>query len=447
MQPKIEPGRVHELLSRWVLTKGYDLVLDLENSRGSWMVDARNGKRYANFFSFYAALALGFNHPRLNNEETRAMLADAALHKPSNCDVYTWQYAWFVDVFSRLAIRDRFSHLFFIEGGSPAVENALKTAIDWKVKHNLASGHGEKGFQALHFRHCFHGRTGYALSLTDSPDPRKTRHFPRFNWPRVSSPAIDFSLKDFAMDEVREREKIAQDEILDALESNPHDIACIVIEPIQCEGGDRHFRPEFLQWLRSCADDHDVLLVFDEIQTGMGMTGTWWAFEQMGVHPDIISFGKKSRVCGIAAGPRLDVVDSVFRESSRISSTFEGNLVDMVHCARTCQIIEEEGLLAHAARQGVKILKRIQEMSGRVPEVTAARGRGLLAAFDLPDQEIRNQVLNRAFDKGAIFLGCGVRSIRLRPVLDVDDEVIDAGMKILEEAIKETLHAVRGQSS
>jgi L-lysine 6-transaminase len=147
------------------------------------------------------------------------------------------------------------------------------------------------------------------------------------------------------LEDLIERENKSIREIKQAFINNPDDIAAIIIEPIQGEGGDNHFRPEFLQRLRDIANEEDALLIFDEVQTGVGLTGTMWAHEQLGVKPDILAFGKKMQVCGILATNRVDEVpDNVFRVSSRINSTWGGSLTDMVRATRYLEIIQEDNI-------------------------------------------------------------------------------------------------------
>ena len=221
---------------------------------------------------------------------------------------------------------------FFIEGGALAVENALKAAMDWKVRKNLAAGRGERGTEIIHFERAFHGRTGYTMSLTNT-DPRKIAYFAKFPWPRIVSPSLDFSLppRRSARRRRRRRKSCAENEIRDVLAQKAVDIAAIIIEPIQGEGGDNHFRGEFLHTLRRLCDEHDMLLIFDEVQCGMGITGRNWCCEHFDVLPDLLAFGKKAQVCGVMAGPRLDEVkDNCFRLPSRINSTWGGNFTDYV---------------------------------------------------------------------------------------------------------------------
>src|SRR6185295_7194805 len=152
-----------------------------------------------------------------------------------------------------------------------AVENALKAAMDWKVRKNIARGRGEYGTEIIHFKRAFHGRTGYTMSLTNT-DPRKTDYFAKFTWPRIDNPSLDFSLPAEQRNKaVLEKERLAEKQIRDVLAEKRDHVAAIIIEPIQSEGGDNHFRGEFLRKLRLICDEEDLLLIFDEVQTGMGI--------------------------------------------------------------------------------------------------------------------------------------------------------------------------------
>src|SRR6202790_3547348 len=188
-----------------------------------------------------------------------------------------------LETFSRVAGLPPLDRYLFIEGGALAVENCLKAAMDWKVRKNMAAGHGERGTEILHFRHAFHGRSGYTMSLTDT-DPRKTDLFAKFNWPRVSCPYLDFSLPEPAREaDVIKREKKSEEEIRKLIAERGTDICAIIIEPIQGEGGDNHFRGEWLKKLREICDENEIILIFDEVQCGMGVTGRNWCCEHFDV--------------------------------------------------------------------------------------------------------------------------------------------------------------------
>src|SRR3954471_7380561 len=391
----VAPDDVREVLSRSILADGLDFVLDVDRSAGSYLVDARTGERYLDMFTFFASSALGMNHPALADDQSfRAELARTAVNKPSNSDVYSVPMARFVETFARVLGDPALPHLFFVDGGALAVENALKVAFDWKSQYNEARDiDPELGTRVLHLRGAFHGRSGYTLSLTNT-DPNKVARFPKFDWPRIEAPYIRPGLDDRAMDAL-EAQSLAQARA--AFEAHPHDIACFIAEPIQGEGGDRHFRPQFFAAMRELCDEFDALLIFDEVQTGCGLTGTPWAYQQLGVEPDVVAFGKKTQVCGIMAGRRVDEVrDNVFAVSSRINSTWGGNLTDMVRSRRILETIEGEGLIPRAAELGRYLLGRLEDLAVEFPGlVLDVRGRGLMCAFSLPSAAKRDELIRR----------------------------------------------------
>ena len=428
--------RVHEIISKHMLADGFEFVLDLKNSYRNKLVDEITGNSYIDFFTFFASSPLGFNNPKLTSEETKRLLVEAAINKPSNSDIYTTFMADFVETFARVAKPDYMKHLFFIAGGSLAVENGLKVAFDWKVQKNFAKGiNEEKGHKVLHFKEAFHGRSGYTLSLTNT-DPVKVKYFPKFDWPRVTNPKITFPL-DENLNEVIKLEQKAIAEIKEAIKNNPDDIAVLIIEPIQCEGGDNFFRKEFFEDLRNITNENDILLMFDEVQTGFGLTGKFWAHEYY-VKPDIVAFGKKAQVCGIMVSDKVDEVkDNCFHTSSRINSTWGANLVDMVRSTKIMEIMEEENLVENASKTGKFLLNRLYEIQNKFPElVSNARGLGLLCSFDLPDGKLRNEFRAIAEKEKLLILGCGTKSIRFRPMLNITESELEEGLQVIEKVLK-----------
>ncbi|MFW6206279.1 MAG: L-lysine 6-transaminase [Gemmatimonadota bacterium] len=435
---KVPAEQVFPILKENILVDGFHLVIDLEKSHGAVIVDALEGKEYLDCYGYFATLPVGHNHPKMEDEGFRRSLMTAALSNPANSDIYSRQFAGFVKDFRRIAVPDAFRYLFFIAGGALAVENAMKTAFDWKVRKNRAAGVDGGGDKVLHFRDAFHGRSGYTLSVTNT-DPTKTRYFPKFDWPRVSSPYIEPGLDDVAM---AAKEQRTLDEVEAAFDADPHGIAAILIEPIQCEGGDHHFRPGFFRKLREVADRREALLIFDEVQTGMGATGSMWAFQQLGVEPDIVAFGKKTQVCGIMSTRRVDEVEgNVFHTSSRINSTWGGNLVDMVRAARYLQIMEEDRLVENARDVGRLFLARLEQLEAEFDGVTNVRGRGLLLALDLPDTETRNRVRLACWHRGLAALPAGERSIRFRPPLIFSEANVRTAVGTLREVLEAELAA------
>ena len=430
----IAPDDVREVLGRSILADGLDFVLDVEQSAGSYLVDARTGARYLDMFTFFASSALGMNHPALANDEAfLAELAATAVNKPSNSDVYSVAMARFVDTFARVLGDPALPHLFFVDGGALAVENALKVAFDWKSRLNDSRGIDPAlGTKVLHLRGAFHGRSGYTLSLTNT-DPNKVARFPKFDWPRIDAPYLrpDADIAELEAESLRQARA--------AFEAHPNDIACFIAEPIQGEGGDRHIRGEFFAAMRELCDEFDALLIFDEVQTGCGMTGTPWAYQQLGVTPDVIAFGKKTQVCGVMAGGRVDeVADNVFKVSSRINSTWGGNLVDMVRSRRILETIEADGLLDRAADNGCYLLARLVDLAAEFPGlVLDPRGRGLMCAFSMPDAAQRDELVSQLWDRKVIMLASGPDSVRFRPALTVSREELDLAI--------DAVHAVLAQ--
>jgi L-lysine 6-transaminase len=435
---KIAPAEVHAALARHMLVDGFDLIIDLKRSQGSYVYDSRYNKRYLDFFTFFASGSVGLNHPKLTSPDFLEKLAYVAVNKPSNADAYTVEMAEFVETFARIAKPEYLPYAFFVDGGALAVENALKAAFDWKVRKNFIKGYTEeRGHQVIHFRRAFHGRSGYTLSLTNT-DPTKTNYFPKFRWPRIHNPAIEFPLKKENLARVQKAEAIAIQQIKQAIINNPDDIAALIIEPIQCEGGDNHFRKEFFTQLRTICDESEILLVFDEVQTGVGISGKMWAHEHF-VKPDLMAFGKKTQVCGFLSSRRIDdVLENVFHKPSRINSTFGGNLVDMVRFQRILEIIHEEKLVENSNTVGAYLLGKLEGLQEEFPGlVSNARGRGLLCAIDLDTAQSRDQLRIKAYDDGLILIGCGDRAIRFRPPLNVTSGEIDEGLRIIRQALVE----------
>jgi len=327
-------------------------------------------------------------------------------------------------------------HLFFVDGGALAVENGLKVAFDWKVRKNFIKGYKEeKGQQVMHFREAFHGRSGYTMSLTNT-DQNKILYFPKFNWPRIINPKITFPLAQH-IDEVIKLEKQAIEEIKSAIKNNPDDTAVLIIEPIQCEGGDNFFRKEFFQELRVITLENEIMLMFDEVQSGFGITGKFWASEYY-VRPDIIAFGKKSQQCGIMVTDRVDEIEeNCFNVSGRINSTWGGNLIDMVRSKQILDVMNEEKLVENSANRGKYLLNRLYEIQSQFPSlISNSRGLGLLCAFDFPSSELRDKFRITCEKEKLLILGCGSKTIRFRPMLNITDDELEEGLQVIEKVLR-----------
>lgn len=468
----ISPEAVHQTLAQTMMVDGLDVVLDLEQSKGARLYDALRRRAMLDFFTFVSSAPVGANHPKVwNDKPFLNKLLYAAIVNPSNSDIYSVEMAEFVETFRQLAMPASMKHVFWIAGGALAVENALKAAFDWKVKKNFRKGYkSERGHHVIYFKEAFHGRGGYTLSLTNT-DPVKTDLFPKFAWTRVLNPKVTFPLTDERLAELERAERDAIEQMKQAFIDHKDDVAAVIIEPIQGEGGDNHFRREFFQALRVLSLENDAMLIFDEVQTGLGLTGTMWAAEQVlanpvaepcklpeditcnfrneggcTVHedlclPDMIAFGKKTQVCGFMASSRIDdIEDNVFRVPSRINSTWGGNLVDMLRCKKYLEIIEEERLLENARVVGAVLLGEIQSLAEDFTGiVTNPRGKGLMCAFDLRTKSERDAFIKRAHQNGLLILGCGERSVRFRPPLNLSLDEMSEGMGIIRQTLKEII--------
>ncbi|MAW62176.1 MAG: L-lysine 6-transaminase [Planctomycetes bacterium] len=438
IQPGIAPDQVHDSLGKWILVDGYPFVLDLERSQGATLVDGRTGREFLDFFGCFGSTPIGWNHPALRNEEFLAKAANAVVNRPANSDLYTTEMAEFVQAMGEIAIPEPYKHMFFIDGGALAVENCIKVATDWKIRRNRAKGvQYDVGNKILHFEKAFHGRSGYTLSLTNTL-PDKVDYFPKFqDWPRCVAPAIEFPITEEGLQKLIGEEACALAMIDAAFEKDGDDIAAILIETIQCEGGDRHFRPEFLQALQARCEKYDCLFIVDEVQTGFFGSGTPWAWQQYGIQPDLWAFGKKSQQCGIVAGPKVDLVpDNCFQKSSRINSTWGGNLVDMVRATRVLEVIRDEKLADNAAAQGKRWLEGMQQIADGDDRVSNVRGQGLIMAFDMPDGAQRNALLHKMMKHGLIGLSSGDRTVRFRPHLAITDADTDKCLELTAESLK-----------
>lgn len=424
---------VKKVLGRHLLADGFDFVMDFEKSHGSYIHDSHTGKDFLDMFSMFASASIGYNHPYLM--EKSAWLGKLAVNKPTLADVYSKEFADFMEVFERVVIPKELQYCFFIEGGTLGVENAMKACFDWKTRKNFEKGLSTEGDICIHFKQAFHGRSGYTLSLTNTSDPRKYQYFPKFEWPRISNPHLNFPINEDNLAETIKNENLALIQIEEAILSHPDRVACIIIEPIQAEGGDNHFRNEFFTGLRTLCDENEVLLIFDEVQTGIGITGKMWAFEHFTAKPDIISFGKKTQVCGVLANKEKfdEVPNNVFRESSRINSTFGGNFVDMLRFQLTMEVIERENLVENAEKMGEILVGKLEKLEEMYPDkISGARGRGLMCAFDLPSGAERDRLREVVYDDGLLILACGDRSIRFRPHLNVSEEELTKALDIIE---------------
>ena len=434
----VDVDSVHDMLSRHILADGFDFVVDLDKSEGSRLHDSRTDNKILDMFSCFASLAIGWNHPRL--VEMEAELGRIAVNNITNSDLYSVEMADAVDTIGNLAKPAHMSNMFFIAGGALGIENALKASMDWKQQERSRKGlPGDDNFPNIsiaHLEEAFHGRSGYTMSLTNT-DPTKTDRYPKFEWPRIPNPKINFPLDAYESARLDEAESVSIESLIAESENNPDEIAAVIVEPIQGEGGDNHFRPQYMKNLQKTAHDIGALFIVDEVQTGVGGTGKMWAFEHHGIEPDMLAFGKKMQICGFMSNDRVcENNDNVFNTSSRINSTFGGNLIDMVRGATILEVIEEEKLLDNATKVGDYLLAGLHEMQRKYDCITNVRGVGLFAAFNLPNRSLRDEFRSAALKDGVLALNSGFESIRLRPPVNLTIEEVDEVLGIFEGVTK-----------
>ena len=422
----ISASEVHTVLRRHQLVDGFDIVFDLEKSHGVWLYDARSESEFLDCFTCFASWPVGYNHPLLQDSTFQAQLRSVASSNPANSDLYTQEMADFVEAFATRATPPGFPHHFWIAGGALAVENALKAAFDWKARKL-----GRTDFEAdvndlviLHLREAFHGRSGYTLSLTNTV-PDKIGLFPKFAWPRVHNPPVEFGPAGELANDIAAEEARACAEIETAFAQHDNRVAAIILEPLQGEGGDNHFRAEFLQALRDYADAREALLIFDEVQTGFWGSGKPWLWQHYNIAPDIVAFGKKTQVCGIYCSERIDEVeDNVFQFPGRINSTFGGSLTDMLRCRRFLDIIEAEALGENITARGDEMLAGLRMTARATGGISNVRGIGSLLAFTLPSPAKRDTLMQALAQQNVLALKAGPTSIRFRlPLIISADEV------------------------
>lgn len=408
-------------LKKHILVDGFHVVVDTEKSKGSWIAEKDTGKMFLDCYTQFASQPLGWNYVPLM--EKIDYVHRASVHKLANSDMYCETYADFIETFS--GVTRNFEKYFFIDGGALAVENALKAAFDWKAQ--ISPQHREDDGQKLdviHLQQAFHGRSGYTLSLTNTGE-LKTKWFPKFNWTRVPNPKILPNQEETELCEARSLQMME-----DALKTD--NVAAIILEPIQGEGGDNHFRNSFFKSIRELADKYRALLIFDEVQTGMGLTGKWWAHHYTGVIPDLMCFGKKVQVCGFCSTDRIqEAPENVFKQSYRINSTWGGNIVDMARSKLIIDIIEQYNLVTNAMSVGEFFQRELESIGN---EISNVRGRGLMLAIDLPTSERRDEVMSK-LQKDMLALKSGEKSIRFRPPLTFSKQCVNQAITFLKKAL------------
>jgi 4-aminobutyrate aminotransferase len=388
-------------------TRSYPLVI--ERGEGSYVVDP-DGNRFLDFTAGVAVNALGHAHPEIVKVVTEQ--AGRFLHM-AGTDFYYGVMAEFADRLASLAPGKGPKQCFLANSGTEAIEAAIKLARYVTRRPRMIAFYG-----------CFHGRSMGSLSLTASK-PAQRRHF---------APFLDVSHAPYGDLEFIEK-------YLFKKTTPPEDVAAIFVEPVQGEGGYHPAPPGFLEGLRKLCDAHGILLVADEVQSGLGRTGKWWAIEHTGVVPDILCCAKPVGG-GLPLGAMISRADLQVWPSGAHANTFGGNPLACAAGLRTIELIAD-GLLENARRMGEVLGGGLAELSRKQPQLGPPRGLGLMQAVDVRkgpsgplDPERRNRIVNAAFERGLLLLGCGESAIRFLPALNIEKGHIDAALRVLEDAAR-----------
>jgi len=409
-------------------TRSYPMVA--KRGRGVVVEDV-DGNEFFDFSAGIAVTSTGHCHP----EVVAAIQKQAAeLIHMSGTDFYYEQMPALAERLSKIAPMPGPHRVYYGNSGAEAIETALKLSRYHTKRQNIIAFYG-----------AFHGRTMGALSLTASKPQQKRRFAPlvpgvtHIRYPDVYRGCEGGSQQAdaFALGCAR----FIEDKLFKTT-LPPEEVAAIFVEPIQGEGGYVIAPNVFMQELRRICDKHGILLVVDEVQSGVGRTGKWWAVEHTGVHPDIVCCAK-----GIASGmplsaviTRAEVMDWV---PGSHASTFGGNPVSIAAAMATLDVIEKEGLLNNSTEVGNQMLKRMADWTKKFPIVGDVRGRGLMLGVEIvKDQQTkeygaagRDRIVELAFERGILLLGCGPSTIRLAPPLIVTKDEADVAIDVLEECI------------
>jgi 4-aminobutyrate aminotransferase len=424
------PGpRARELIARDEavaspsLTRAYPLVA--ESGSGVVVTDV-DGNRFLDFAAGIAVCSTGHSHPKVVAAIKEQ--ADRLIHIAAT-DFYEPRYTEFMERLAAIAPFDEKARVFLTNSGTEAVEGAIKLAR----YHTHRPG-------IIAFEGAFHGRTMGALSLTNSKIKQRAGFGPLIPMVHHSPfPRVRAWREGSGGDGSAELEVLRRS-ILGRLIA-PSDVAAIVVEPIQGEGGYFPAPKAFMEGLREICDEHGILLIADEIQSGMGRTGTWWAIEHTGVEPDIITSAK-----GIASG--MPIGAFIARESvwtwppGAHGSTFAGNPICAAAGLATLDIIESEGV-SNAARMGDRLRSGLEKAS-EGSDVRDIRGAGLMLGVEFSTHAAAEAVQEAAFERGLLTLECGESSLRFSPPLIVTEDDVDTAVRIFAEALGASSSAQEG---
>lgn len=441
LPPTRYPGpvskRMLEELNNYVIATPYPFVVDLEKSAGMYLATV-DGQRLFDWAGYFGSKLIAHNHPRLSEPDYVSRLVRAANNKVANPDFLTPECLEYYRLLYRLAPEPLKSvpHLevYAVNSGAEAVENMMKYLVAKFNAKRRAQNKTITGRRFLYFDQAFHGRTVYALAVTQTTDPVATKDFHGLTVGgnvKLPFPAIDSSLPD-AENERRTDEALRTVELV--LSQMADDTVGIIVEPIQGAGGQRVALPRFFAGLSELANRFDVYLAFDEVQTSLGPTGKMFAIDHFALPypPMAVAVGKKF---GCGAVYMQDPLEDI----GVLDSTWGGTLADMVRVVQEVKIVEDEGLIEAVPAKGERLAAGLRAIVARYPDTLVnVRGMGLYQGFSLRNPKNKGKLVEIAREKyDLLLLGAGTDAIRTRPSLSVTDADIDQFLELLEKAVGE----------
>ena len=442
------PGPASEALrarhGRYQDARSMHLYQDARRSLGNYMVDA-DGNTLLDLYGHIAALPLGYNHPDLLAAWRSGRFDWCAGYRPALGVAPPVEWVDLVEkTLMRIAPKGH-TRVFAVTSGAEAAENAIKAALVVRAHRTRGGAPADdaeraaamlnrqaraNGMKVLSFEGAFHGRSLGALSATRSKVVHKL-DFPAFDWPVLPFPANKFPLEAHAEENrAREAEVLAQVEAVLASQ----DVAAVMVEPIQGEGGDRHASAAFFHGLRRLTTQYGTAFIVDEVQTGGGATGRFWAHEAWDLPepPDLVTFSKKMQIGGYFSREAFFPA-----EPYRIFNTWLGDPLRAAQLEVIVEVIERDGLLDLVQSSGERLRAGLRDLEARgVGGLSGVRGVGTFCAFDCPDAAARDRLVGRVRHIGLEMGGSGDRSVRFRPALILADRHVDEALNLLEAGLR-----------
>ena len=382
----------------------FNIKVDFEKSQGSYIYDNNTNKSYLDFFGMYASLPIGYNHKALRSIEFKEEIYKCSHIKVTNCEFLSNETEEFDKAFSNYCGRGNFTNFHYCSTGALAVEAAIKTCLHYKNYEPL---------NILSFKNSFHGVNSYGGFITDrfyTSEPRLR------GLPEIFSTKINPDIKELAHTLATEK------------------VTCVMVEPIQCTAGDIHHSKEFFSKVKELCDQHDVPLVFDEIQIGFGTTGKLWFYEHLDITPDIVLFGKKAQVSGFMTTEKLNGIFDP-KHVNRLEVTWNSDTLDMIRCKHIMKVYQDENILNNVVDRG----NQIKDLLSKIESIEGLRTAGLIIGFDLKDAETRDKFMEVLYNKGMICNSTGERSIRLRPNLCLSSSDAIHACKLIEQSLSQVI--------